>query len=61
MLEAYWACADFEKMAELVEEMVCHVAMTVCGTLTIEHKNSEGQVLRTIDLTRPWRRSQPMA
>jgi lysyl-tRNA synthetase class 2 len=57
MLEAYWACADFEKMAELVEEMVCHVAMTVCGTLTIEHKNSEGQVLRTIDLTRPWRRT----
>jgi len=57
MLEAYWACADFEKMAELVEEMVCHVAMTVCGTLTIEHKNFEGQVLRTIDLTRPWRRT----
>jgi len=57
MLEAYWACADFEKMAELVEEMVCHVAMTVCGTLTIEHKNSEGQVLRTIDLTRPWHRT----
>jgi len=57
MLEAYWACADFEKMAKLVEEMVCHVAMTVCGTLTIEHKNSEGQVLRTIDLTRPWHRT----
>ena len=57
MLEAYWACADFEKMAELVEEMVCHVAQTVCGTLQIEHKDAEGQVLRTIDLTRPWRRT----
>jgi lysyl-tRNA synthetase class 2 len=57
MLEAYWACADFEMMAELVEEMVCHVAQTVCGTLQIEHKDAEGQVLRTIDLTRPWRRT----
>ena len=57
MLEAYWACADFEKMAELVEEMVCHVAQTVCGTLQIEHKDAEGQLLRTIDLSRPWRRT----
>ena len=57
MLEAYWACADFEKMAELVEEMVCHVAQTVCGTLQIEHKDAEGQVLRIIDLSRPWRRT----
>ena len=57
MLEAYWACADFEKMAELVEEMVCHVAQTVCGTLQIEHKDAEGNVIRTIDLERPWRRT----
>jgi lysyl-tRNA synthetase class 2 len=57
MLEAYWAFADFEKMAELVEEMVCHVAQTVCGTLQIEHKDAEGNLLRTIDLTRPWRRT----
>ena len=57
MLEAYWAYADFEKMAELVEEMVCHVAQTVCGTLVIEHKDTEGNILRTINLTRPWRRS----
>src|SRR5438477_3927813 len=26
MLEAYWAYADFEKIADLVEEMICHVA-----------------------------------
>ena len=26
MLEAYWAYADFEKMAELVEELICHLA-----------------------------------
>src|SRR5438876_1111735 len=29
MLEAYWAYADFEKMASLVEEMICHVAGAV--------------------------------
>ena len=26
MLEAYWAYADFEKMANLVEELICHLA-----------------------------------
>ena len=26
MLEAYWAYADFEKMADLVEELICHLA-----------------------------------
>src|SRR6266446_5061832 len=31
MLEAYWAYADFEKMAELVEELVCHLAITLEG------------------------------
>jgi lysyl-tRNA synthetase class 2 len=57
MLETYWAYADFEKMALLVEEMVCHVAEKICGTLVIEHKDAEGNLVRTIDLTRPWRRT----
>ena len=57
MLEAYWAYADFGKMADLVEEMVCHVAEKICGGLRIEHKDSEGNVVRTIDLSRPWRRA----
>lgn len=57
MLEAYWAYADFEKMATLVEEMVCHVAETVCGSLRIEHKDAEGNVDKVIDLARPWRRA----
>jgi len=57
MLEAYWAYADFEQMATLVEEMVCHVAQTICGTLVIEHRNSENELVRTIDLTRPWSRT----
>ena len=57
MLEAYWAFADFDLMANLVEEMICHLAQTVRGTLVIEHKDAEGNVTRTIDLTRPWRRT----
>ncbi len=40
MLEAYWAFADFERMADLVEEMICHLAETVCGGLVIEHKDA---------------------
>jgi lysyl-tRNA synthetase class 2 len=58
MLEAYWAFADFEKMADMVEELVCHLAETVCGGLQIEHKNAEGQVTKTINLARPWRRAR---
>jgi lysyl-tRNA synthetase class 2 len=29
MLEGYWAYADFEKIADLVEEMICHLAETL--------------------------------
>lgn len=57
MMEAYWAYADFEKMAELVESLICHLAESVCDTLLIEHRNAEGEVTRTIDLTPPWRRA----
>ena len=58
MLEAYWAYADFAKMANLVEEMICHLAETVCGTLEIEHRDAEGKVTRRINLKRPWRRTR---
>ena len=58
MLEAYWAYADFDLMATLVEEMVRHVAEKVCGGLKIEHKDHEGNVVRTINLSRPWRRAK---
>jgi lysyl-tRNA synthetase class 2 len=56
MLEAYQAYGDYESMMELVQSMVCHVAQQVLGTLRIEHKDSTGQVTKTIDLTPPWRR-----
>jgi lysyl-tRNA synthetase class 2 len=58
MLEAYWAYADFEKIADLVEEMVCHLAEKILGSLQIEHKDADGKVVRTINLQRPWRRAR---
>jgi lysyl-tRNA synthetase class 2 len=58
MLEAYWAYADFEQMAELVEELICHLAERVAGGLQIEHRNAESEITRTINLTRPWRRAR---
>ena len=57
MLEAYQAFADFEIMAELVESLTCHLAEKFCGGLKIEHKNEDGEVLRTINLERPWKRA----
>ena len=80
MLEVYWAYADFEKMADLVEELICHLARKVrtvdqaaaeaeqstagsdgnsaSSPLTVEHRDSEGKVIRTINLQRPWRRAR---
>ncbi len=76
MLEAYWAYADFEKIAELVEELICHLATTLEGrapsrpsggeeagtgqrpSLQVEHRNGDGNVTRTLNLTRPWRRAR---
>ena len=58
MLEAYWAYADFEKMANLTEELICHLAKKICGSLTIEHRDSEERVVRTINLKQPWRRAR---
>lgn len=56
MLEAYQAYGDYESMMELVQGLVCHVAENVLDTLNIEHKDSEGKVTKTINLTPPWRR-----
>jgi lysyl-tRNA synthetase class 2 len=58
MLEAYWAYADFEKMANLVEELVCHLAEKICGSLTIEHRDADGKIIPAISLQRPWRRAR---
>jgi lysyl-tRNA synthetase class 2 len=58
MLEVYWAYADFELMANLVEEMICALAERVTGSLLITHRDSDGFTKRTIDLSRPWKRAR---
>jgi lysyl-tRNA synthetase, class II len=58
MLEAYWAYADWEKMANLVEELICFLAEKICGSLTIEHQDVDGKIVRTINLKRPWRHAR---
>src|SRR5450432_271275 len=70
MLEAYWAYADFEKMADLVEELICHLAVKISETrrggkpeseeaaIKVEHRDADGNVTRTINLARPWRRAR---
>src|SRR5882762_10191989 len=58
MLEVYWAYADFEKMANLVEELICYLAEKICGSQTIEHQDADGKIVRTINLKRPWRRAR---
>ena len=55
MLEAYWAYADFELMADLMEELICSLAE---GREAIELKDAEGNVTRTVSLARPWRRAR---
>jgi lysyl-tRNA synthetase class 2 len=56
MLEAYEAFGSWETMADMVEGLITHVAEKVFGTLKIEHKNEAGEITKTINLTRPWRR-----
>jgi lysyl-tRNA synthetase class 2 len=56
MLEAYEAYGSWQTMADMVEGMVCHIAQTLFGGLKIEHKNAAGEVTKTINLQRPWRR-----
>src|SRR5204862_1100342 len=58
MLEAYWAYANFDKVADLAEEMICHLAKKICGALMIEHRDTDGKIVRSINLKQPWRRAR---
>lgn len=51
MIEIYEAYGSYETMMQLVQDLVCHVAKTIVGTLEIKHPNG-----REINLTPPWRR-----
>ncbi len=55
MLEAYWAYADFEQMADMMEALICQLAG---DAPQIEHRDEEGTITRTINLQRPWRRAR---
>lgn len=58
MLEAYEAYGDYLTMMELVESMISQIAEKLTGGSRIEHKDAQGNVTRTIDLTTPWRRAR---
>ncbi|HEY5811180.1 MAG TPA: amino acid--tRNA ligase-related protein, partial [Terrimicrobiaceae bacterium] len=58
MLEAYWAFADFELMASLIQDLICHLAQIVCGGLLITYTDAEGNVTKEIDLSVPWKRAR---
>lgn len=58
MLEAYCAFGDYETMMETVQSLITSVAEKVLGSLVIEHKDAEGNVTKTIDLTPNWRRAK---
>jgi lysyl-tRNA synthetase class 2 len=51
MIEIYEAYGTFETMMALVQDIVCHVAKTVFGTLELKHASG-----REINLTPPWKR-----
>ncbi|MEM1059686.1 MAG: lysine--tRNA ligase, partial [Verrucomicrobiota bacterium] len=58
MLEAYWAYADYESMAALVEGMIAQVAEKVIGTLQVGGREATEDTpgREPIDLTPPWPR-----
>jgi len=58
MLEAYWAFADFQIMSVLVEELICHLAVMLGNDdHQVHHHDREGNIIKTINLSRPWKRA----
>jgi len=62
MLEAYWAYADFEAMAQLVEDLITSVSQKVMGTLLVGGRAEDAEksiaAVAPIDLTPPWPRKK---
>jgi len=52
MMELYQAYATYEDLMELTEELICHIAMEIKGSLKFQYGDNE------IDLTRPWKRME---
>ncbi|KIE59489.1 lysyl-tRNA synthetase [Methylacidiphilum kamchatkense Kam1] len=53
MLEAYCAYGDYRSMAQLLEELIVHVAQRVFGTLQFPASKHLGEN-KIVDLTPPW-------
>ncbi|MDQ2728218.1 MAG: lysine--tRNA ligase [Actinomycetota bacterium] len=51
MLELYQAYADYHDIMALVEDLVAHLARTLCGTTQLSYGG------RSLDLEPPWRRA----
>src|SRR6266568_3860369 len=51
-----WAIGSWETMANLVEDMICHLAETLFGGLRIVHHRGTEGTEKIIDLKRPWHR-----
>jgi lysyl-tRNA synthetase class 2 len=51
MLELYQAYADYHDIMELVEQLVEHLALEVCGTTSLTYDGRE------LNLSAPWRRA----
>ncbi|MDH3296511.1 MAG: lysine--tRNA ligase [Acidimicrobiia bacterium] len=51
MLELYQAYADYTDIMELVENLVAHLAIEICGTTKLTFGDQE------LDVTPPWRRA----
>lgn len=52
MMELYQAYATYEDLMDMTEELICHIAMEIKGSLKFEYGEVE------IDMTRPWKRME---
>lgn len=52
MIELYQAYATYEDLMNMTEELICHIAMEIKGSLTFDYGDAQ------IDMTRPWKRME---